>query len=243
MLNFRLRRRAFLGVATGLIIGPGRAARADLLDTAKDLLFGGGGLSDDDIAAGLREALKVGSERVVAQVGRLNGFNADPKIHIPLPGALQDVQSALRPFGLSGLADDLETKLNRGAERAALEAKALFWGSIKEMTLDDARGIYDGPDDAATQYFKAKMSKPLRKRMRPIVSYSLDEVGAVRAYDAMMDKYRAIPLVPDVKSDLTGYVVRKGLDGIFFYVAKEEEKIRRDPAARTTELLKKVFGS
>ena len=110
------------------------------------------------------------------------------------------------------------------------------------MTLDDARRIYDGPDDAATQYFKGTMSKPLRKRMRPIVSDNLDQVGAVRSYDAMMDEYRAIPFVPDVKSDLTSYVVRKGLDGIFFYVAEEERKIRRDPAARTTELLRKVFG-
>ncbi len=242
------RRGALLCLAGLLPLGwSGRALAGDsLFDQATDIIgdfLGGDGLSEGEIAAGLREALKVGSAKVVRQVGRLDGFNADPKIHIPLPGVLKDVQDALRPFGLSSMADDLELRLNRAAEVAAPEAKALFFDAIKQMTLDDVRGIYEGPDDAATQYFKGKMKKPLAKRMRPIVDNSLSEVGAVRTYDDMMSKYKAIPLVPDVKSDLTGYVVRKGLDGIFYYVAKEEAAIRNDPAARTTEILKKVFGS
>jgi hypothetical protein len=241
------RRAALLGLAGLPIVDAGRALAQDsLFDSAKEMVgdfLGGGGLTDSEIAAGLREALRVGSKRVVRQVGRLDGFNADPDIHIPLPGVLKDVQETLRPLGLAGMADDLELKLNRGAEAAAPEAKALFFDAISEMTLDDVREIYDGPDDAATQYFKGKMNKPLAKRMRPIVSDSLSEVGAVRAYDDMMANYKAVPFVPDVKSDLTGYVVRKGLDGIFYYVAKEEAAIRNDPAARTTELLKKVFGA
>ena len=242
------RRRALLGLAGLLPLGwSGRALAGDsILDQATDIIgdfFGDGGLTDGEIAAGLREALKVGSRRVVAQVGRLDGFNADPKIHIPLPGVLKDVQDTLAPFGLSRFTDDLELKLNRGAEAAAPEAKALFFDAIKQMTLDDVRGIYEGPDDAATQYFKGKMKKPLAQRMRPIVDNSLSEVGAVRAYDDMMASYKSIPLVPDVKADLTSYVVRKGLDGIFYYVAREEAAIRNDPAARTTALLKKVFGA
>jgi len=241
------RRAALLGLTALPILGAGRARAQDsLFDAAKDMLgdfLGGGGLTDGEIAAGLREALRVGSEKVVRQVGRLDGFNADPDIHIPLPGVLKDVQETLQPLGLAGMADDLELKLNRGAEAAAPEAKALFFDAVAEMTLDDVRGIYEGPDDAATQYFKGKMEKPLARRMQPIVSDSLSEVGAVRAYDDMMASYKAIPLVPDVKSDLTRYVVRKGLDGIFYYVAKEEAAIRNDPAARTTELLKKVFGA
>jgi hypothetical protein len=241
------RRAALLGLAGLPIVDAGRALAQDsLFDSAKEMVgdfLGGGGLTDSEIAAGLREALRVGSKRVVRQVGRLDGFNADPDIHIPLPGVLKDVQETLRPLGLAGMADDLELKLNRGAEAAAPEAKALFFDAISEMTLDDVREIYDGPDDAATQYFKGKMNKPLAKRMRPIVSDSLSEVGAVRTYDDMMANYKAVPFVPDVKSDLTGYVVRKGLDGIFYYVAKEEAAIRNDPAARTTELLKKVFGA
>ncbi|MDH3920281.1 MAG: DUF4197 domain-containing protein, partial [Rhodospirillales bacterium] len=176
-------------------------------------------------------------------VGAPDGFNADPEIHIPLPGVLKDVQSMLKRVGMAELGDDLEVKLNRGAEAAAPEAKALFLRAISEMTLDDAEKIYKGPDDAATQYFKDKMSPPLAERMTPVVDKSLSEVGAVRSYDEMMGRYEAIPFVPDVKADLTAYVVGKALDGIFFYIAKEEAAIRSDPAARTTDLLKKVFGA
>ena len=217
----------------------------ELLGDIKDLAPGGmaGELSNDEIVAGLREALKVGSERVVAQVGALDGFNADPEIHIPLPGVLRDVQKTLGRFGMSGLADDLELRLNRGAEAAAPEAKALFLDAITQMTLDDAKGILDGPDDAATQYFKKKTSTRLGKRMKPIVDRNLADVGAIAAYDKMMGQYEAIPLVPDVKADLTDYVVDEALDGIFFYIAKEEAAIRNDPAKRTTEILKRVFGS
>ena len=111
------------------------------------------------------------------------------------------------------------------------------------MTLEDVKGIYEGPDDAATQYFKGKMSSPLAGKMRPIVDRSLADVGALASYNRMMESYEAVPFAPDVKSDLTGYVVEKALDGIFYYVAKEEAAIRNNPAARTTELLKKVFGS
>ena len=138
-----------------------------LFDKAKEALGGFGkalpgmgGLTTDEIAQGLREALKVGTERVVGQVGAVDGFNADPDIHIPLPGSLKNVQSLLAPIGLSRLTDDLETRLNRGAEAAAPEAKAVLWEAISEMTLDDVQRIYDGPDDAATQYFKDKMNQP-----------------------------------------------------------------------------------
>ena len=153
------------------------------------------------------------------------------------------MQSLLAPIGLSRLTDDLETRLNRGAEAAAPEAKAVLWEAISEMTLDDVQRIYDGPDDAATQYFKDKMNQPLTRRMAPIVDRNLAEVGAIRSYDQMMGSYKSIPLVPDVKADLTSYVVEKALDGLFYYVAKEEAAIRNNPAARTTELLRKVFGA
>jgi uncharacterized protein DUF4197 len=248
-----LNRRYFVAaLVSSTCLGGIASAQAGLFDKAKDALGGlktltpGGSadvLSNDDIAAGLREALRIGSERVVAQVGAFDGFNADPQIHIPLPGALLDVQKMLGRFGMSDLADDLETRLNRGAEAAAPEAKELFLNAIGEMSLDDVRGILDGPDDAATQYFKGKMSTPLSARMEPIVDRNLSEVGAIAAYDKMMGQYDAIPLVPDVKADLTSYVVEKGLEGIFFYVAKEEAAIRKDPAKRTTELLQRVFGS
>jgi hypothetical protein len=245
--------KAGLFVAAALLFlaqGGGAFAQGGLFDKAKDLLGDYGKslpglqtLSSEEIAAGLREALRVGSERVVRQVGAPDGFNADPEIHIPLPRSLRNVQSMMKRVGMANLADDLELKLNRGAEAAAPEAKELFWQAISEMTLDDAKRIYKGPDDAATQYFKTKMSPPLARRMSPIIDRTLSEVGAVRSYDNMMGRYKRIPFVPDVKADLTAYVVGKALDGIFFYIAKEEAKIRNNPAARTTDLLKKVFGA
>jgi hypothetical protein len=239
-----------LGIAAGLLWATPAAAQGSLFDKAKDLLKGVGkssqgslGLSTDEIAQGLREALKTGTGRVVERLQVKNGFNADPDIHIPLPENLKKVQSALRTFGASKLADDLERRLNRSAEAATSKAKSLFWQSISQMTLDDVRGIYQGPSDAATQYFRKKTSEPLKAEMRPIVVESLNKVGALQTYDQMMSKYRAIPFVPDVKGDLTSYALEKTLDGIFFYVAKEEAAIRENPAKRTTDILKRVFGS
>ncbi|RMD61366.1 MAG: DUF4197 domain-containing protein [Alphaproteobacteria bacterium] len=231
---------------------PAAVAQGGFLDKAREALGGLGRIAPgpdtatpdvEEIAAGLREALRIGAERVVAQVGTLDGFNADPQIHIPLPGALKDVQSVLRRIGMASLADDLELRLNRAAEAAAPQARALFFDAIGTMTLEDARKILDGPDDAATRYFKSRMSAPLAERMTPIVDDSLADVGAIRSYDAMMGRYRAVPFVPDVKADLTSYVVEKALDGIFFYIAREEAAIRNDPARRTSALLRRVFGT
>lgn len=200
-------------------------------------------LSLGEIGSGLKEALKIGSERVVSQVGRADGYNADPKIHIPLPESLKNVQSALKMAGMSDLMDDLELKLNRAAEVAAPKAKALFWQAISEMTLEDVKGIYNGPDDAATRYFQRKMTPTLAKEMRPVVDESLSEVGAIRSYDEAMGQYKALPFVPDVKANLINYVIEKGMDGIFYYLAREEAEIRKNPVKRTTALLQKVFGT
>ncbi len=200
-------------------------------------------LTIDEIGAGLKEALKVGTGQVVAQLGRPDGFNLDDAVHIPLPPAFDKVGKALKRFGMASLLDDLELKLNRAAEAATPKAKALFLQAIQEMTLDDVQAIYNGPDDAATRYFQASMSKPLVAEMRPIVDASLAEVGAAQAYQKVMSEYRRLPLAHGAETDLTGYVVDKGLDGIFHYVAREEAEIRRNPAKRSTELLKRVFGS
>jgi len=201
------------------------------------------GLSNTEIGAGLKEALTVGSERVVDQLGKPDGFNKDSNIHIPLPASLDKVQSALKVAGLSSMLDDLELRLNRAAEAATPKAKKLFVQAIQEMTLDDVQGIYNGPQDAATRYFQKKMSAPLTKEMQPVVQESLAQVGAVQSYDTVMGKYKTLPFVPDAKADLTGYVVDKGLAGIFHYIAVEEAAIRQNPAKRSTELLQRVFGS
>lgn len=239
----------FITVCLVIMASPGTVgAQSSLLDQGQKLLEGvagdktGSALSTDEIASGLREALRVGSDRVVEQVGRSDGYNGSEDIHIPLPENLQKVQSALEMVGLSQMADDLELRLNRGAERAAPEAKEVFFESISEMTMDDVERIYNGRDDEATRYLREKMTPDLTERFTPIVNDSLSDVGAIKSYDTMMASYKDLPLVPDVKSDITAYTVEKALDGMFFYLAKEEAKIRNNPAARTTELLQEVFG-
>jgi hypothetical protein len=221
----------------------------DWLDKGKDLLktYGGNsgqsGLTIDEIGAGLKDALHVGSENVVSKLGRVDGFNTDSAVHIPLPKQLDTVKSVLDKVGMSGLLKDLELKLNRAAEAATPKAKKLFSQAITEISFEDVKKIYKGPEDAATQYFRSKMSPSLAKEMEPVVNKSLSEVGAVQAYDNVMKEYRSVPFVPDVKADLTNHVVEKGMDGIFYYMAKEEAAIRQNPAKRTTDLLKRVFGA
>jgi hypothetical protein len=200
-------------------------------------------LTSEEVGAGLKEALLVGSQNVVSQLGRPDGFNLDPAIHIPLPKKLESVKSMLGKVGMSSMLDDLELKLNRAAEVATPKAKELFAQAISEMTFEDVMNIYNGPDDSATRYFQEKMTPPLVKEMQPVVDQSLAEVGAVQAYDNVMGEYRAIPFVPDVKADLTTYVVEKGMDGIFHYIAVEEAAIRQNPVKRTTDLLQRVFGA
>ena len=200
------------------------------------------GLSQQQIIGGLREALKVGSERVVSQIGTTDGYNADPQIHIPLPSELQKVQNLLKKFGLSSLADDVELRLNRAAEQAAPQAKDIIWKAISDMSLEDAQAIYQGPKDAATQYFKRVSSDNLRQLIAPVAKSNLQDVGALQAYDALMGEYKSMPFVPDVKADLVNHTTELAMQGIFHYLAQEEAAIRENPAKRTTEILKTVFG-
>jgi len=217
------------GVGSG-----GKTATAVLPSTA--------GLSNPDMIAGLKDALRVGSENVVGKLGRTDGFNSDPKIHIPLPDSLQTVKSTLSAVGMGSMMDDLELKLNRAAEAATPKAKRIFGNAIRSMSITDAKKILTGPNDAATQYFKGKMSSPLSDEMRPIVKNALNQAGAVQAYDAVMGKYTSMPFMPDVKANLTQHVLDLGLAGIFRYMADEEAAIRQNPVKRTTSILKKVFG-
>jgi len=221
----------------------GQGVLDSLLGGDKELSAEKSILSSADMVDGLKEALKVGIETVVSQLGAADGFNADQAIHISLPSQLQKVKGWLDKVGMGDMMDDLETRLNRAAEQATPKAKALFWDAIKEMSFEDAKRIYNGPDDAATQYLREKMNVPLTNALRPIIDKSLSEVGAVKAYGSAMGRYQDIPFVPDVKADLTDHTLAKGMDGIFYYLAQEEAAIRKDPVKRTTELLRKVFGS
>jgi len=245
--------KAALAIGTCLLaitfISPSAGAESDWWLKGRELLKGFGAtsgrndLTREEIGAGLKEALRVGSENVVNQLGRVDGFNKDAAIRIPLPEKLNTVKTALQRVGMSGMLDDLELKLNRAAETATPKARELFRQAIADMTINDVEAIYRGPEDSATRYFQAKMSPALAEEMRPIVDTSLAEVGAIRMYDKVMGRYRSIPFVPDIKTDLTSHVVEKGMDGIFHYLAREEAAIRQDPVKRTTELLKRVFGS
>jgi len=222
-------------------------ATAGWLDKLKEKLGGDQdqtqSLSNDEIGSGLKEALRVGTENVVAGLGRPDGFNLDEQVHIALPSQLDKVKSVLGKVGMDSMLVDLELRLNRAAELATPKAKTLFVQSISDMTLDDVMSIYQGPDDAATQYFKSKMSAPLASEMKPVVDESLADAGAVKTYDDIMARYNAVPLAPEVDADLSRYVIDKSMDGIFYYLAKEEAAIRKDPTKRTTDLLKRVFAS
>lgn len=225
-------------------------ASADgLFGKAKNLLgnvTGGkssGGLTDSEIGSGLREALRIGSARVVDQVSTPGGFESDSLIHIPLPDNLQKAQRMLGRLGMSNQLDELETRLNRAAEQASVKAKDLFVDAIAAMTLDDVRNILNGPDDAATQFFRRQMSPGLTAEMRPVVDRTLSEVGAIQTYEETVGEFSRVPLIPDLRTDLTNHVLKLGLDGIFHYLAVEEAAIRNNPAKRTTELLQKVFAN
>ena len=223
-------------------------AQGTLLDRGREFLRKWDGppvrpakLTEAEIADGLREALQVGAERVVEALGTKNGFNSRSDIHIPLPKSLAKVQSTLARFGVSHVADDLELRLNRAAEAAVPRAKRMFQDAIRDMSLRDVRSIFEGPDDSATRYFRGKMVAPLTDKMQPIVNQELVSVGAIRAFDEMMQQYRSFPFVPDAKADLTGHVLKRAVDGVFLYLAREEAAIRKDPVKRTTALLKRVF--
>ena len=245
-------------VATALLMFAATAtaqAQIDLLKRGQDLLGTGGGsapaaggkssssLSAADMGGGLKEALRVGTKTVVAQLGKADGFNRDSAIHIPLPESMRTVQQTLGKMGMAGMLDDLEIRLNRAAEAATPKAKELFVTAIQSMSIDDAKKIYDGPNDAATQYFKKAMTPGLRDAFRPTVDKALSDAGAVKAYDNAMGQYKSVPMVPDVKADLTNHALDGALSGIFHYVAQEEAAIRTNPAKRTTDVQKKVFGN
>ncbi|ANK83035.1 MAG: hypothetical protein TEF_21185 [Rhizobiales bacterium NRL2] len=247
-----MRRMFILPVLLFAIAGP---VQADgLFGKAKDLLGGAvknapaaggerqGGLSRSEIGAGLKEALRVGSGRVVDQVSAIDGFDADPAIHIPLPENLARAQSILGRLGMSNQLDALEDRLNRAAETAAARAKPLFVDAVEAMTIQDVMEIFNGPDDAATQYFRRQMTPGLRAEMKPVVDESLAEVGAIETYEQTVGEFRSMPMVPDLRADLTDHVLTLGLDGIFHYLAREEAAIRNNPAERTTALLQRVFG-
>ncbi|NWG03224.1 MAG: DUF4197 domain-containing protein [Syntrophaceae bacterium] len=199
-------------------------------------------LSDSKIVSGLKEALQIGTDNAVSLTGKLDGYFLNQVIKILMPEKLKTFEKGLRAVGYGPQVDEFVLSMNRAAEKAAPLAKDIFWGAIKEMTFDDARKILAGGDTAATEYFKGKTTNRLITLFKPIVSKSMNEVGVTRQYKELVGRYESIPFVKKESFDLDQYVVTKALDGLFHMVGEEEKKIRKNPAARTTDLLKEVFG-
>jgi hypothetical protein len=203
-----------------------------------------GELSQFEIDAGLRQALEIGTERVAAQIGVVDGYWADPNIRIPLPGRLGDVQRELAKVGLSAPLDDLQLRMNRAAESAVPAGKAIVIDAVKSITIEDAVGLLRGGDTAATDFLRGRTESSLRQLFTPYVENALTSSGAYQALDSATSSVPMLAVAAtDYKSSLTTHAVNLGLDGMFDYLAVEEKKIRNNPVARTTELLRKVFGS
>ena len=201
-----------------------------------------GGRSEQTVVAGLKEALQIGAERSVSRSARPGGFLDDPRVRIPLPEELQNAANGLRALGFDGTVDELEVTMNRAAERASGHAQDLLVQAVASMTVSDAYAILNGPDAAATQYFRSSSEAPLRERFAPIVDAAMRELRVYRAYDELRNRNRVLALLGDPAVELNRYVTDETLDGLFTMIRDEEMRIRNDPAARTTELLRHVFG-
>lgn len=221
-------------------------ASAQLFDKlkkqAQDVIKSPSSLSQEDAAAGLKEALIKGISNGADLVSRLDGYYKNPEIKIPFPAEAQNVESKLRSIGLGRQVDDAVLSINRAAENAAVEAKPIFIAAIKGMTFSDALAIVRGDERAATTYLQRTTTPELVTKFTPIIKASLEKVNATKYWETAMTSYNKIPFVTRVNPNLTEYVTQKAIEGLFIMIAKEELAIRKDPAARTSEILKKVFG-
>ena len=195
------------------------------------------------IAAGLKEALQIGAERSVTRAARPGGFLDDPHVRIPLPASVENVARGLRAVGFDGTVDDFEQAMNRSAERAARAAQEPLVEAVARLTFHDAYAIWRGPDDAATQALRAQSEPELRQRLAPAVAAAMRANEVQRAYDELRERNRVLALLPDPRVDLERHVTDETLDGLFTLIGDEESRIRNEPAARTTELLREVFGA
>jgi len=200
-------------------------------------------LTTTEVANGLKEALIKGISNGSDIVSQLDGYFKNPEIKIPFPPDVKKVETRLRQIGLGDEVDKFIVTLNRGAEDAAKEAKSIFISAIKSMTIQDAWGILNGEQDAATQYLKRTTSSQLKEKFKPVIQNSLNKVNATKYYGDIVTTYNKIPLVEKVNPELDDYATDKAIEGLFVMIAKEEKNIRQDPMARTTDLLKKVFGA
>ncbi|HTF99950.1 MAG TPA: DUF4197 domain-containing protein [Nitrospirota bacterium] len=237
-----------LFILSALLLVPSIASSKNIFDELNDLKHeyidegkSSSPLDSKKVASGLKEALSVGSRNSVALVSKIDGYFKNPAITIPLPENVRKIEHTLRSAGLGREVDEFLLSMNRAAEKAAPQALDLFLGAIKEMTIPDAISILRGHETAATDYLKGKTSEKLYQAFHPQVSAAMNSVGVTRSFKRLMDEAKRIPFLKHETVDLDHYVTSRALDGLFLMVGKEEAKIRKDPAARVTELLREVF--
>ncbi len=227
-----MERRQF---TAGLVIVPGLAAISPWA-WALDL-------SETDAAAGIRAALEKGASSAVGLLGRTDGFLGNPKVRIPLPGVLEDAAKLLRKTGQGKRVDELVTAMNRAAEAAVPEAKPLLINAVKSMSVEDARKVISGGDDSVTQFFAGKTRSPLAEKFLPIVTKATEKVSLASKYNAVAGKALGLGLVKKEDANVQQYVTGKALDGLFLMIGEEERKIRQNPAAAGSAIIKQVFGA
>jgi hypothetical protein len=217
---------------------------AQILKNAKQLINSNSRtLTEKDAADGIKEALINGTTQSVRLVSVADGYWGNAEIKIPFPSDAKEMETKLRAIGMGNKVDEFNVSMNRAAEKAAAEARDIFINAIKGMTVKDAVNIVRGENNAATLYLKNTISTDLTVKFQPVIKTALDNVSATRYWSDLVTAYNKIPLVKKMNPDLTAYVTGKAIDGLFIMIAKEELKIRKDPMARTSELLKKVFGN
>lgn len=242
-----MKRAPFLLLFPLLLALAASPCRADLLDSlTKELGMSaapGSGLDDSTITSGLKEALATGTSRAVTSVSRQDGYFSNPLIKILLPEKLRTAADLLGKFGFQSQVDDFVLSMNRAAEKAAPKATEHFVSALKAMTFDDARKILQGGNTSATEYFKKKTGDKIFASFKPVVSESMKNVGVTQSYGKMAESFQAIPFAGSLGApDLDNYITNKAVDGLFSMLGEEEKKIRTDPMARGTDLLRKVFG-
>lgn len=227
-----MRRREFTAGCTAAFAAWGMAAPADAAD-----------ISETDAASGVRAALERGAVAAVGLLGRTDGFLGNPKVRIPLPGVLNDAAKLLRATGQGKRVDELVKAMNRAAEAAMPEARTLLVAAVRDMSVEDGRKILTGGDDSVTQFFAAKTREPLGVKFLPIVTRATEKVRLAEKYNAVAGKAAGFGLLKKEEANVQEYVTGKALDGLYLMIGEEERKIRQNPVATGSAILKKVFGS
>jgi hypothetical protein len=215
----------------------------DVKREAGGLIRPQGGLTNQDVIRGLKEALSIGTGNATSIASKVNGYYKNPRIKIPFPPEARKAKEFAEKAGLKRQVKKFVKTMNRAAEEAAKSAAPIFLDAVKQMTIQDGFEILNGSDDAATRYLKRKTTAPLTRKFKPKVKRAINKVQVTKHWNPIAKTYNQIPFVKKVNPSLDDYVTKKALDGLFYLIGEEEKKIRRDPAARVTELLRRVFGN